>query len=220
MRKLKILLSGGLNAQNYIDALEGVGGEAVTKYLPEVDTDYDGLILCGGSDIHPKYYGEEIAGSVGIDEKRDAVEFALLKAYVDAGKPVLGICRGCQLINVFFGGSLYQHLPEYAMHQGVGGDAIHQVTASEGSILHGLYGDTFAVNSSHHQAVKVLGTDLRATAYWNNQYVEAYEHLTLPIFAVQWHPERMCFGNARTDTVDGAGIFEQFIDLCGRSQKD
>ena len=220
MKNIRILLSSGSSATNYENAIRGVGGEPTAIYAPEVDTSYDGLILCGGSDVHPKHYGEEIAGSVGIDEKRDAAEFALLKAYVEAGKPVLGICRGCQLINVFFGGSLYQHLPEYAMHQGVGGDAIHQVTATEGSILHGLYGDTFAVNSSHHQAVKDLGADLRATAYWNNQYVEAYEHLTLPIFAVQWHPERMCFGNARPDTVDGAGIFEQFIDLCGRSQKD
>ena len=75
--KKRVLLSGGSNAINYISAIQGVGGEAVAIYAPAVDTSYDGLILCGGSDIHPKHYNEEIAGSVGIDEKRDAAEFAL-----------------------------------------------------------------------------------------------------------------------------------------------
>ncbi len=220
MRKMKILLSRGSSAENYINALEGVGAEGVAKYLPEPDTNYDGLILCGGGDIDPKYYGEYIDGSKGIDAERDVAEFALLKAYVEAGKPVLGICRGCQLINVYFGGSLYQHLPQASLHVSVNGaDSVHSITAKEGSILNNLYGESFSVNSSHHQAVKDLGKGLRATAYWNGEYVEAHEHETLPIFSVQFHPERMSFEKARNDTVNGAKIFEYFISVCEKCAK-
>lgn len=215
MRRMRILLSRGSSADNYINALEGIGAEAVAQYLPEVDTDYDGLVLCGGGDIDPKYYGEELNGSYGIDNLRDTAEFALLKAYVEAGKPVLGVCRGCQLINVFFGGSLYQHLPDAELHKSVNGvDSVHNVTALENSILANIYGTTIAVNSAHHQAVKVLGDNLRATAYWNSHLVEAIEHNSLPIFAIQWHPERMCFAKARHDTVCGADIFRHFISIC------
>ncbi|MBR5286053.1 MAG: gamma-glutamyl-gamma-aminobutyrate hydrolase family protein [Clostridia bacterium] len=215
MRKMRILLSRGSSAENYIRALEGVGAEGVAQYLPKVDTNYDGLILCGGADVDPKYYNEENNGSVGIDIARDEAEFALLKAYAEAGKPVLGICRGCQLINVFFGGSLYQHLPDAELHVSVKGcDSVHTVTAVEGSVLNTLYGKEFAVNSSHHQAVKALGEGLRATAFWNGEYIEAHEHTELPIYSVQFHPERMCFDKARNDTVNGAKIFEHFIAVC------
>ena len=220
MRKMRILLSVRTNSQFYIEAIEGVGAEPIAKYLPELDTDYDGLILCGGNDIDPKYYGEEMAGAVSIDDKRDTAEFALLKAFIDTGKPILGICRGYQLINVFFGGSLYQHLPETDLHRsGTDFYSAHNVKAVEDSIIYGLYGSSFSVNSAHHQAVKVLGENLRATAYWNDKYIEAYEHTSLPIFGVQWHPERMCFGQARDDTVCGAKIFEHFISLCEKNSK-
>lgn len=218
MEKMKLLLSGKndpLNWQNYIDAVNGVGAEAVAGYLPEADTSFDGLILCGGSDIHPREYGQENNGSIKIDENRDAAEFALLKAFVEAGKPVLGICRGMQLINIYFGGTLYQDIPEAELHKKHNGiDSVHSVTADADSILGKLYGRTFAVNSAHHQALDALGTGLRETARWNDQYVEAIEHTQYPIFAVQWHPERTCFANKREDTVDGAAIFETFIAMC------
>ena len=215
MKKVKILLSGGRNLQNYVDAIRELGAEATASYLPAVDTNYDGLILCGGNDIDPERYSETVNGAVNIDFQRDEVELALLKAYVDAGKPILGICRGCQLINVFFGGSLYQNLPEADLHKAKNKvDSVHNVTAVSGSIICGLYGESFAVNSAHHQAVKRLGDGLCASAYWNSQYVEAIEHITRPIFAVQWHPERMCFSNKREDTVCGADIFEHFLNMC------
>ena len=81
-------------------------------------------MLCGGSDIHPSYYNEEMDGSRNIDEARDKQEFALLKAFVEAGKPVLGICRGCQLINIFFGGTLYQQYLDVAFQSTYALDAI------------------------------------------------------------------------------------------------
>jgi len=214
MTRAKILLSGSKNLQNYVDAVKGVGAEGVAKYLPEIDTGYDGLILCGGGDMDPGYYNEQNCGSVNIDSERDRVEFALLRAYALAGKPVMGICRGHQLINVFFGGSLHQHLPEYMLHTSGGDeDLVHKLEAAPDSILGGFYGTSFSVNSSHHQAVKAVGEGLRAVA-WSGGCIEAIEHTSLPIFGVQWHPERMCFSYAREDAVCGAKIFDYFISLC------
>lgn len=212
MHKPKILLSGNSNLQFYVDAVNGLGAEADAKYLPPIDTNYDGLILCGGNDVDPQYYGQTLNGSVNLDKERDAVEFALLEAYVKAGKPVMGICRGYQLINIFFGGSLEQHIEAADLHiQHNGMDSVHGVTAEKGSILEKLYGTAFSVNSSHHQAVMALGSGLRATAFWND-LTEAYEHNTLPVIGVQWHPERMCFTKKRMDTVDGSLLFRYFLE--------
>ena len=215
MDTIRILLSGKTNLQYYIDAVNGVGAEADAKYLPDIDTSYDGLILCGGNDIEPSRYNEAVDGAIEIDRDRDQVELDLLKAYIDAGKPVMGICRGFQLINIFFGGSLYQDLPEASLHTNkTDYYTTHFVKATKNSIIGKIYGTSFSVNSAHHQAVKVLGNGLDAAAFWKDKYVEAYEHKSLPIFGVQWHPERMCGEHARNDTVDGSKIFEYFIDLC------
>ena len=214
MSKLRILLSCGDEPQLYEEAVIALGAEPTAKYLPDIDDSYDGLILCGGVDVDPARYGEALDGSVDIDLKRDEVEYALIKAYIDAGKPILGICRGHQILNVYFGGSLHQDIPEVAEHRQKGEDKIHGVTASADSILGKLYGESFAVNSVHHQAVKALGEGFRATADWQGQYVEAIEHVTLPIFSVQWHPERICFKNKKEGVSDGAEIIKYFIDLC------
>lgn len=215
MRKPRILLSGKLNPASYANAVNEAGGEADFHYLPPIDTGYDGLILCGGNDVDPKYYHEDLNGSVDIDEDRDSLEFALLKAYVEAGKPVMGICRGYQLINIFFGGTMYQHIPEAPIHtNGTDYYCVHDVTADPDSIVGRLYGTEFSVNSAHHQTVKELGEGLRATAWWQDKYVEAIEHDSLPILGVQWHPEKMCFALRRNDTVDGKEIFLHFLQLC------
>ena len=217
MNKIRLLLSGSSNMQNYIEAVEFCGAVPTAEYLPKVDTSYDGLVLCGGSDVAPDRYNEPIDGSVNIDYERDAAEFALLKAYLDAGKPILGICRGLQLINIFFGGSLYQDIVESDLHKKHDGvDNRHKVDAVPRCVLNRIYGDAFFVNSAHHQAIKLLGSGIRATAFWEGKYVEAIEHDSYPILAVQWHPERMCFKNKREDTVCGAAVFEHFIDLCRR----
>ena len=219
MSKVRLLLSTSLNMQNYIDGFNGVGAEPSAFYLPEIDTSYDGLVLCGGGDIDPKYYNEKIDGCGLIDKARDEAEFALLKAYFDAGKPIMGICRGCQILNVFFGGSLYQHLPKSEHHQKQNNvDKVHELTSPDGTILRSLYGERYYVNSAHHQAVKQLGEGLRVGAVWKNVYVEAIEHSDYPIFGLQLHPERMCFKNKREDTVSGAPVLDYFVGLCEKQK--
>ena len=212
----KILLSYGSSCDNYVEAVLRCGGIPTAKYLPEPDTNYDGLILSGGGDIEPSYFGEEMDGSRNIDPDRDRCEFALVKAYIELGKPVLGICRGHQVLNVYFGGSLYQDLSNAGNHSSFAShDLVHPVCAAEGSVLESLFGSQFVTNSAHHQAIKELGKGLKATLWsCHDGAVEGIEHESLPIIGVQWHPERMCFGKRRVDTADGAAIFRYFMDLC------
>lgn len=213
--KPKILMSLSRNVKNYYrDAVESCGAVAVQQYLPEISTQYDGLLLGGGADIDPKFYGEPVNGSVGIDLARDEREFALAQAFLDAGKPILGICRGHQVLNVFFGGSLYQHLDQTELHRRTDdADAAHPVTAVRDSILAGVYGEQFRVNSAHHQGIKRLGTGLQITATADG-VVEAVEHEKFPVIGLQFHPERMCLSERRADTVDGIEIIRYFVNLC------
>ena len=183
------------------------------------DAGYDGLLLCGGEDIDPDRYGQKNCGSLGIDPDRDAAEFALAEAYAAAGKPIFGICRGHQVLNVVLGGSLLQDLgPERNLFHrrtpGTDVDRIHPLRTEENSLLRRLYGPVFSSNSSHHQAVDRLGDGLHLTAWSEVGIAEALEHETLPLFSVQFHPERMSYAMRRPDAADGALLFEWFIRLC------
>ena len=210
----RILLSVELNKEHYINAIESAGGIPTAEYCPEVDLSYDGLLLCGGRDVDPQRYGEEINGAVNIDYARDAAEMALAKAYIAAGKPVLGVCRGCQLLNVYFGGTLYQHLESTPHHRsGTTVDAIHTVDVTADNVIKEFYGEHFTVNSVHHEAIKKLGNDLVVTHISDDGVIEGFEHKTLPVFAVQWHPERLV-NLENAETVNGIKIFEHFLSMC------
>ena len=215
--KPRILIStGGGNAANYLDAIEAAGGVGDAHYLPAPNLSYDGLLLTGGDDMDPALFGQENRGSQGIDRARDEAELALLEAFLGANKPVLAICRGHQVVNVWLGGDLIQDLgPELVpFHRKEEGDQVHLIRAAEGSLLHRLYGPVFPVNSSHHQALRRLGRGLTVSARSEGGVVEAVEHETLPLISVQFHPERMTGALARPDTVDGGKIFQAFFELC------
>lgn len=203
---------------NYFNTLSALGARGVPEG-GDVDLEAcDGLLLPGGWDLNPSLYGQENNACEGVDDALDALQYAALDAFVKAKKPVFGICRGQQLINVYFGGTLIQHLPQAEAHSRFGQpqDKVHGTRAEPESILRRLYCERFPVNSSHHQAVDTLGEGLRVTQYADDGVIEGLEHPSLPLFAVQWHPERMCLERARGDTVDGAGVFRWFLGMCKR----
>ena len=210
-----LISTGGGDAANYVAAVEAAGGRGSARYLPEPDLSYDGLLLAGGGDMDPALFGQTDRGSREIDRARDEAELALLDAFLRAGKPVLAVCRGHQVVNVWAGGDLIQDLdPSLApFHGGGEGDRVHPVKAAEGSLLHRLYGTVFPVNSTHHQAVGRLGKGLTVTARSEGGIIEAVEHETLPLISVQFHPERMTGARARPDTVDGGAVFRAFLDM-------
>lgn len=215
----RILLTGSDDSRiNYYNAIAQAGGLPDSRYCPSVTTDYDGLLLCGGEDIHPSYYGQALAGSRGIDPLRDAAEMPLVKAWLASGKPIMGICRGLQLLNIALGGTLVQHIGDelslFHVRDEQERDKVHPIRSQPGSVLHRFHGEIFPVNSSHHQVVDRLGEGLAPTAWSETGLVECLEHQSLPIFAVQYHPERMSYGRRRPDTVDAAPLFERFVALC------
>ncbi len=114
------------------------------------------------------------------------------------------------------GGTLIQDIPNAEKHRRINDvDSAHQIIAEQESVLSSLYGESFFVNSAHHQAIDVIGKELKITAFsLEDGIIEAFEHITLPVFGVQWHPERMCFSKARPDTVDGAELFKFFLRQC------
>lgn len=152
----------------------------------------DGLLLSGGPDINPARYGQDPHAEVELDEGRDEFEFRLLEAALAVGKPVLGICRGLQVINVSMGGTLHQHLPAHAKFEQDPALTAHEVRLEPDSIIGGLLGSTVAVNSLHHQAVDELGQGLTAVGWATDDHViEAIEHTHEPVVAVQWHAEKL-----------------------------
>ena len=181
---------------------------------------YDGLILPGGCDINPKRYGQKDEGQcLSVMDAMDELQLCILDDFVRGGKPVLGICRGHQLINVYFGGTLIQHLPTSFRHfreLDSPTDKQHLGENREGSWLERIYGRTFSHNSSHHQAVDQMGKGLAADSWCpEDGVVEAMHHESLPIYSVQWHPERMCLNHTRDDTVNGLPLLQFFCRQCG-----
>lgn len=171
--------------RNYQRAVEQAGGEI--QFGGE-SKGCDVLLLPGGGDIEPWRYGQSNQGSWNLQPDRDEEELELLNQFTQMRKPVLGICRGLQVINVFFGGTLIQDVPG---HSAVGGaDRYHRIRTEE-PMLQGLLGETMIVNSAHHQAIDHVGTDLIPIQWTADGIIEAVRHKTLPVWAVQWHPERM-----------------------------
>lgn len=169
------------------------------------------LLLPGGGDITPAFFGERNHGARSIDTELDILQLQALDFCIKKRIPVLGICKGIQVINVGFGGTLYQDMPTAEFHSYNGCDKYHDTTIEKGSWLHQLYGDHAVVNSAHHQAIRELGSGLDAVQRCPlDGCIEAIVHRELPILGVQWHPERI--DNGRT-TISGEKVLAYFASL-------
>ena len=184
--------------QRYAYELEELDANVVYEYSP----DCEGLLLPGGGDIDPSMYGQKDQGSTKIDEERDEIEKDLLEKFMASRRPVFGICRGAQLINVVLGGTLHQDIPNHTMIEGH--DRIHESYTTD-ETLKSLFGERFSVNSAHHQAIDRLGEGLCAIQWAPDGVIEAIRHESLPIFGVQWHPERL------RDPIDGRRLLSWWL---------
>lgn len=164
----------------------------------------DGLLLSGGPDVEPERYGqpEKRAQCHGFDAARDELEFALAKAAVEMNMPVLGICRGAQVLNVAFGGTLVADLPTKQHGQVDGTDGRHPIEVEPGSLIKRICRVVDGeVNTAHHQAVERLASVFEPSATAPDGVIEAFEAADATtggrpfILAVQWHPERMEWEN-------------------------
>lgn len=211
----KVALAGTESLTNYIEALKENDIEVIATLDVDEAIKCDGLLLPGGGDIDPVYYGEEMNGSDEPDRELDKAQRDILDAFVKAKKPILGICRGMQLINIYFGGSLHQDLVTRDIHTRKNdNDSIHSVkSVEEGNLFEKFYGKTFNINSAHHQGAKKLGKGLKEVLRSEDGVCEAVIHEELPIIATQFHPERMSYKQRRDDAVVGEEIFEYFKSL-------
>jgi putative glutamine amidotransferase len=184
---------------SYVRAVHANGGRAVliTPDAPDLDVleGLDAIMFTGGSDIDPALYGESPHPTSYVKPERDAAELMLMRAAIDADLPILGICRGMQLMTVVYGGRLHQHLPDvlgHDNHRPVSGPKFgeHLVRLSPGSACHRILGDACTVNSFHHQGVQDPGR-LSATGWCpEDALIEAVEDPERTfVLGVQWHPE-------------------------------
>lgn len=207
--------------RDYVESLLDAGArpEEIVEVRPGElpDGDFDGLLLGGGSDVAPERYGRERLPSahLDVDEERDATEFPLLARALREGAPVLGVCRGMQVMNVGLGGTLIQDIPTQSpsevAHEDPGPDRtnrIHPVRVEPATRLGRLAGaNEIGVNSRHHQAIERPAEGLLVSATAPDGTIEAVESVDGPwLVAVQWHPE-----NLRDDDVSRR-LFREFVE--------
>lgn len=214
----------------YMKAIEAAGGIPVmmgcTKLAEEYAEIADGLLITGGESVHPARYHDtfdHLAGGdaavahnlkAGCNTVRDEMEFAAFEAFYARKKPIMGICRGHQLVNAALGGHNMLNFPR--MHPTEHSEGIrHDIITEDGSILNHLYGKRFPVNSYHRDCADGVGPGVIVTARSEDGIIEAIEHETLPIFSVQFHPERMR-GDSPNPAMgpDGTKLFEYLLSLC------
>ncbi len=195
----------GSKIQNYVDWILNYDPSIeIVKLSHEKNSANDilkcsALLLPGGGDADPKLYGQDNSHGLSkkIDEKRDAFESELFKLAIANKVPVLGICRGLQIVNVFLGGTLFQDIPDHKSEDSNStDDLVHQINVDEKSLLFRLTKNiTGDINSSHHQAVEKIANELQVSSTSNDGMIESLEWKDClnksPMLLVQWHPERM-----------------------------
>lgn len=195
------------DVHNYENALRSLNISYITTLNVEEAALAGRLLLPGGGDITPAFFGQHNCGSDKIDTELDIIQLQALGLFIEQKKPVLGICKGLQLINVHLGGTITQHIDSANRHKWIGRDQQHYVYHSgldRTDFFYQLYGTGTQVNSAHHQAVDRLGKDLIPVCRSGDNIVEGIMHTSLPVIAVQWHPERMMDGG-------GEQLFRYFL---------
>ena len=200
-------------SRSYVKAIEEAGGVPLLippqSSIDELFEILDGILFTGGGDLEPTLYDPEDRGSEAIDSERDGLELALARRAADSGLPMLGICRGQQLINVALDGGLLQDVGEHRQ-DAPREAATHTVEVEPGSRLAEIIGERVEVNTFHHQVVdpERLGRGLKVTAFSSDgqRFIEGLESEDGKILAVQWHPEDM------TDQEWARRLFRRLID--------
>lgn len=203
----------------YVVAIADAGG--IPLFLPtlsgngsllkDIVARVDGLLISGGRDIDPKFYDEKPHPNLRpMKLERTESEMIMLEEALKRDMPVLGVCGGMQLINVFFGGSLYQDIPSQISNALIHEKGfVHEVCVQENTLLQGIIKEKrFSIRSYHHQSVKSPGKGLRVSATCPDGIIEAIEWLDSFVLGLQWHPERE--GNEISDR-----IYKAFVDACG-----
>lgn len=169
------------------------------------------LIFPGGGDITPHLFAAPNQGAHNIDTELDLIQLRAFQLAYRSQVPILGICKGMQLINIGLGGTLIQHLDTASLHTSPKEDLYHETHTLPNSFLHRLYGPKFKVNSRHHQAVGKPGSKLTPVQWClNDSCMEAFCHQTLPILGVQWHPERL---DPSQTSITALPLFQYFLSL-------
>ena len=206
--------SDTLNYVRYVQSVSAI--PAVTSDTEELCR-CDALLLPGGGDITPAFFGEQNHGSRNIDTELDILQLRAFELALHRRIPILGICKGMQILNVGLGGTVIQDLAPAAArrHQYDGGDRYHTAVNTENSWLFRLYGEKMTVNSAHHQALGRLGTDLNVVQICpEDGCIEAVAHEFLPVLGVQWHPERI---DEHRTGVKGKKVLAHFVSLISAS---
>ena len=208
----------------YTRAIEKAGGIPLIlpftrdmEILAQMAAHAHGFLFPGGYDLDPGFFGQSPDPALGrVDRDLDEFQLALFDLAIARKAPVLGICRGAQVINVALGGDLHQDIPtqfpesdlthmQEQLHHGTD----HEVSFEPGSRLYQWFGPRIPINSRHHQSIKKPGRDLKITAFAPDRVVEGAEHLYLPIDLIQWHPELMLH---KDDAM--LPLFTGFVDNC------
>ncbi len=225
MKKAAIIGSPALHP-NYKTALEKVSCQAVifsdASYIKKHPETFDGLLLPGGGDVPASLSDYSFltgtfpacgcnpasSSSSSSDYFLDLEQLDALNLFYKMNKPVFGICKGMQLINLYFGGTI-RHVADRDLHQHPERDAFHPADNQPGSFLHALYGPHMLINSSHHQCIDTPAKNLQVIQRARDGEAEAVCHLSCPVFGTQWHPERM----PKLPCQDAILLFRYFVSL-------